>query len=33
LAVVSLSGVTRRLDLDGVDLVWGASDVVSALRG
>jgi hypothetical protein len=33
LAVVSLSGLARRLDLDGVDLVWGAGDVVSALRG
>jgi hypothetical protein len=31
LAVVSLSGVARRLDLDGVDLVWGAADVVTAL--
>ena len=33
LAVVSLSGTARRLDLDGVDLVWGADDVVAALRG
>lgn len=32
LAVVSLSGVTRAVSDDAVDLVWGAKDVVAAWR-
>jgi uncharacterized protein len=33
LAVVSMSGLAPRLDLDGVDLVWDAADLVSVWRG